>query len=146
MTQADFDRLPLLLHWGQVCAVLSEVPPRKLETLRDEALKPWHPDPARPRMAYYLKRDVARLANLQVQHADLPRLNGWLARGELLALLGLSRRAYFAATKVGTVKTEHGKRLHGRLKLLICSALRTPPSALAETPVPLTGASVDMKG
>lgn len=118
MTQTDFDQLPILLRYAQVVAVLEGVNRRSLlESIEDGSLRRWPAPPSPFRHGYYLKRDVAAMAGLQLRLPDLARLEGWMHRRELLRLLGLGRRYYLAAARAGLLQCEHERQRPWRLRL-----------------------------
>ena len=118
MTQSDFDRLPLLLRWSQVMEVLSGLNRRAfLEAIADGSLRHWPPAPEPRHRRYYLKVDVARIAGLEM-HTQLPRLNEWIARGELLQMLGLGRHLFNDVCHGSLLKCEHEDRAPWRVRVL----------------------------
>src|SRR5690349_13925192 len=98
MTQTEFDRLPLLLRYAQVAAVLSGLNRRAfIESIADGTLRRWPEAGGIFRMRYYLKADVATMAGLQMHGPEWKQLNAWLAREDLLRALGLGRHYFNAA-------------------------------------------------
>ena len=119
MTQGDFDRLPLLLRWSQVEGVLEGMNRRAfLEAIADGTLRQWPPAPEPRHRRYYLKVDVARIAGLEMRTPQLPRLNMWMARDELLQVLGLGRHLFNEVCNNGRLKCEYEERAPWRLRLL----------------------------
>jgi hypothetical protein len=120
MTQQAFDRLPLLLRYAQVAAVLDGLNRRAfLESIRDGSLRRWPDAGATFRMRYYLKADVAAMAGLRMQAPILARLNVWMSRTELLRLLGLGDHYYRHTVRAGLLPCDHEPRPPWRLRLRV---------------------------
>lgn len=131
MTQAEFDRLPLLLRYAQVVAVLEGVNRRSLlESIGDGTLRRWPAAPVPFRIRYYLKEDVAAMAGLRMQAPVLARLQVWMSREELLRLLGLGQNYFWAAARLGVLRCDHEPRSPWRLRLRVreFAALQTGSS------------------
>lgn len=128
MTQQTFDKLPLLLRYAQVVAVLSGLNRRAfIESIADGTLRRWPEFGGLFRMRYYLKADVAVMAGLQMRGPKLHQLNVWLAREDLLRALGLGRHYFNAAARLGLVRCDHEARPPWRLRLRVAQFLAVQP-------------------